>query len=100
MTSNLHPADELHDVRAKIKALEEREAELRVKLTSGECSLVGDAYTAWIAEHAQTRLDAAAAQEALGKEALAPFMRSRRIRQVRLAARRSTASIGSGKEHL
>jgi hypothetical protein len=46
MITNIHPADELHAVRAQIKALEDREAELRIKLLSGECDLAGDAYTA------------------------------------------------------
>jgi hypothetical protein len=29
MITNIHPADELYDVRARIKALEDREAELK-----------------------------------------------------------------------
>jgi hypothetical protein len=88
MISNLHPADELHDVRAQIKALEDREAELRAKLLSGECGLAGDACTAWIAEQEQARIDRTAAREALGDSVLAPFTITRRIRQVRLAAKR------------
>jgi hypothetical protein len=86
MISNLHPADELHDVRAQIKVLEEREAELRAVLLSGECGLAGDAYTAWIAEQEQARLDGTAARKALG-DVLAPFTITRRIQQVRLSAR-------------
>jgi len=31
MTRNRHPADELADVRAEIRALQEREAELRMR---------------------------------------------------------------------
>ena len=87
MTTNIHPADELHDVRAQIRALTEREAELRTKLLTGECGLVGDDYRAWIAEQAQVRLDVAAARKALGKEVLAPFTVMRRVRQVRLSAK-------------
>ena len=87
MISNLHPADELHDVRAQIKALEDCEAELRAKLLSGECGLAGDAYTAWIAEQEQARFDRTAAREALGDDVLAPFVTIRRVRQVRLAAK-------------
>jgi hypothetical protein len=87
MNTNTHPADELYDVRAQIKALEDREAELRAKLLSGECGLDGGAYIAWIVEQEQARFDGTAARQALGDDVLAPFTITRRVRQVRLAAR-------------
>jgi hypothetical protein len=86
MITNIHPADELHDIRTRIKALEEREAKLRAKLLTGECSLVGDSYVAKLIELDQQRLDLAAARKALGKM-LASFTTTRRVRQVRLSVR-------------
>jgi hypothetical protein len=46
MTSNVHPADELADVRSRIKVLEEREGQLREELLSGRVGLEGDDHVA------------------------------------------------------
>jgi hypothetical protein len=92
VATNTHPVDELADIRAKIKLLEEREAELRAVLLAGECSLVGGTHVAWIAEQEQTRLDTVAARKALGEEVLAPFTVVQRVRQVRLSVRSEKAA--------
>jgi hypothetical protein len=80
---NVHPVDELADVRAAIKSLETREAELRQKLLSGEASLCGDTWRAVIRSQSSERIDAKAARRALG-DALRPFMRRHSTAIVRL----------------
>jgi hypothetical protein len=45
---NRHPADELADVRAGLKRLQEREGELRALLLAKNADLVGDEYSAEI----------------------------------------------------
>ena len=55
--SNLPPPDELADVRAKIKTLEHREAELKQVLLSDPGARTGVAYLAEIKTVATTRTD-------------------------------------------
>jgi len=54
---NLGPADELAGVRARIKALEAREAALRVTLLRDEEARVGKDYVAEIRETTTQRVD-------------------------------------------
>jgi hypothetical protein len=52
-TRNRHPVDELGDIRAEIKKLEERDAELREQIISGKCSPDGDQYRAAIKQQSR-----------------------------------------------
>jgi hypothetical protein len=73
--ANRHPADELADVRAEIKRLKAREAELRaLLLRAGDVAdLAGDEWRATMRSAWSTRLDLPAALARLGK-ALLPFV--------------------------
>lgn len=66
MTTNMKPADELLSVRQKIKALQEREAELKAGMQSGDLSLDGDFALARLMKRNTTRFDRKAAEEELG----------------------------------
>jgi hypothetical protein len=87
MSTNRHPVDELHDIRAEIRALEEREAQLRAKLLAGECGLVGDSFIAQISMQTKFRFNLRAARRMLVASVLAPFTTPRQVQVVRLAAR-------------
>ena len=54
----MHPADELHHVRAQIRALKAREGELRAGLITG-MDRIGATWIAEIGERRARRLDAA-----------------------------------------
>jgi hypothetical protein len=79
--SNRHPADELAEVREKIRALQAREAELRDMLMHGNCGLVGDDHVAVIKTMPRTRIDLPALRKHLGAK-LKPFMVAREMTQI------------------
>jgi hypothetical protein len=82
---NRHPIDEIHDLRAEIKALEAREAALRrTIIKSGD--LVGDEFEGVIKRSTQERVDVTAAWRELG-EVLRPFLRERPYEQLRIKKR-------------
>ena len=72
--TNRKPADELGEIRDRIKALEVREAELRRMMLSGECSLTGDDYKITIKKSKIEKLDMARFKKEIGMQALRPFM--------------------------
>src|SRR4051812_12808611 len=72
---NRHPVDELADVRAEIKTLQAREAELRAVLLADGADLSGSEHYARVTVSERETLDAKAITEALGKDALSRFMR-------------------------
>jgi hypothetical protein len=68
MIRNRHPADELADVRAEIKQLQIREAELRIELMTSDRH--GVQWTAIVETKNYERLDTKAVIEHLGREAM------------------------------
>jgi hypothetical protein len=88
---NRHPADELADVRAEIRAAQVREAELRAVLLDGACGREGADFVARVAILKQARLDIEAAKKHLGA-ALKPFMIDKEMRKVRLDAKEGQQS--------
>ena len=74
--SNRKPADELADIRARIKELSDREQYLREEMVAGHCSLVGDEYRAVIQKRSAERLDIAKLRAEMGLQFLRPFLRS------------------------
>jgi hypothetical protein len=76
--SNRHPVDQLGDVRAEIRRLQEREEALRLQVIEGKCSLVGDEYRARIKQQSSNRLDLYALRKHFG-DRLAPFRENRTV---------------------
>lgn len=66
MTTNLKPADELLSIRHKIKALQEREAELKDGMKSGALEMNGDFAIAHFVQRNSSRFDRKAAEAELG----------------------------------
>ncbi len=87
MIPNRHPVDELADTRAEIKALQAREAELRTALLEGGVDLSGDQHYARITVAKRETLDSKAAVAALGRDALARFMREQTTTTIRIIER-------------
>ena len=84
---NRHPADQLADVRAEIRALQQREDELRRQLVeSGD--LTGAEWKAQIVNRTQERLDCDAVIKHFGKTALQPFLKRLEFEQVYLKRRK------------
>jgi hypothetical protein len=81
---NVHPADELAEVREKIKILTARADKLRDKLLEEGADLKGDAYTANITPGTRETLDRAAITEAFGEKAIAPFLKKTSFKTVKL----------------
>jgi hypothetical protein len=71
---NRHPADELADIRAEIKQLKIREAELRQELLDG-ANPCGVQWQAIIHNSSRKALDAKAAIKHFGPEAMKPFLK-------------------------
>src|SRR5262245_32439151 len=80
---NDHPADELADVRAKIRELKEREEVLRSRLIDGT-DLRGTMWRATVRVQTSERIDLAAAKRVLGPKVLAPFLYTTESTSVRL----------------
>lgn len=83
---NRHPVDELAEVRAEAKRLKDREDELRKQILDGSCGLIGYDHEAKLSETESERVDVKAARAALGDQ-LAPFLKTTRVKMVRLAKR-------------
>lgn len=66
MTTNMKPADELLSIRQKIKALQEREAEIKAAMVAGAADLSGDFAVARLTTRKTTRFDRKAAEAELG----------------------------------
>ena len=81
---NRKPADELADIRERIKALETRENVLRAKMIAGECDLTGDEYTAVVSKTRSERIDNDKLKKELGLQFLRPFMKTIQIVYVRV----------------
>jgi hypothetical protein len=84
--TNLHPADELADVRAQIRVLEERETLLREELLSGRCGLEGDDHVARLVRRRGGWVSLKTARRALGA-ILDPFIIKRTVTMVMVAAK-------------
>jgi hypothetical protein len=84
MITNIHPVDELADVRSRIKALEEREGQLREELLSGRVGLEGDGYVARLVDQQRAWINLRSARRALGAT-LDPFITEKAVTTVRLA---------------
>ena len=82
--TNVHPADELADVREEIKRLTVRAETLRDQLLAEGAELKGDQYTAVITPSVRESLDRAAITEAFGAAAVAPFVRKTSFKTVKL----------------
>jgi hypothetical protein len=67
---NRHPVDELADIRAERRRLDEREAQIRAALLAGGASLVGNEYTATVAAEQQRRLNHQLLEQRFGPEAV------------------------------
>jgi hypothetical protein len=84
---NTHPVDELIEVRAKLKALQEREEELRQQILDGACTLVGNFHVARIGEAKVTYLKQKELIEHFGRITLAPFLTDKTIPRIWLRLR-------------
>lgn len=84
--SNIHPADELFTLRAQIKALQEREAELRdALLASNDAGREGAEYRAFVIPSTRETLDKTAITLALGKDVIEPFLKRSEVKTLKLA---------------
>lgn len=95
MTTNRHPVDELADVRASIKTLEERESVLKEqiidglleRLTDGETqTVVGDEHSASVSISTRETLDRAKVAVLLSKPKLQSCLKSSTAITVRVSA--------------
>lgn len=82
--TNRKPADELADVRAKIKELKAREESLRGKLIAGTVSLTGDEYRVVISETKSEVIDSVKIKKEFGLQFLRPFLKQRETTVVKL----------------
>jgi hypothetical protein len=80
---NRHPADELADVRAEIKQLKIREAELRRELMSG-ADRRGVQWQAIVHNSRREYLDTKATIEHFGRDAMLPFFKEATTVSIRL----------------
>ena len=69
MIMNRHPVDELADIRATIRQLQDRADNLRAAILAGACSLTGEQHLATATTQSTRRFDKAAAIRALGERA-------------------------------
>jgi hypothetical protein len=83
---NRHPVDQLAEVRAQIRTLQEEEETLRAKVLDGECGLAGDDYVAIVQTRPQNKVDMQALRKAFGA-ALKPYLVAREVTQVWLKVR-------------
>ena len=84
--SNIHPADEMQALRAQIKALQDRESQLRdVLLAANDAGREGAAYRAFVMVSTRETLDKNAITAALGKDVVEPFMQKSEMKTLKLA---------------
>lgn len=92
---NRHPADELAEVRAEIRKLENRAGELRARLlTMPEDQRRGTQYHANVATYRQNRLNTKRLRIVLGPELLRPFMSQRVVQFVSVKKNQEWDNIG------
>jgi hypothetical protein len=72
---NRHPADELADTRAQIRALERRETELRRIIIGNPDQRDGEEFKASVGERPCERADLKALKRDLGLNVLRPYLR-------------------------
>lgn len=84
MSTNVHPADELADIRSQIKALQSRESELRERLLSGTVSMRGDHWFATIEQSSRETVDKTALISALGRTRVEPFLKTSKFPVIKL----------------
>lgn len=94
MTKNRHPIDELADLRAEKKKLEQREEELREKILTGDWGLVGDQFEATVSKRTQTRLDPEAVYKLLSPEQAEACQKEVQLVTIKIAAREVLEDVG------
>ena len=83
--SNIHPVDELADIREEIKYLQARADELREEvLVMEDADRKGDRYSAFITPGVRETLDRKALEEAFGEKAIAPYVKRTQYQTVKL----------------
>lgn len=73
-TTNRKPADELADIRERVRILKAREDILRAKLIDGDADLIGDEYRVVISKVKAERVDTAKLRKELGTKFLKPYL--------------------------
>jgi hypothetical protein len=86
--TNRAPADELADVREKIRALKQREDEIRAAMLAGEVGLFGDEFEASISKSKREGIDTQLMKRELGLAFLRPFMVTNEVVTVRTKRRK------------
>lgn len=82
--TNVHPADELCELRAQKAALDKRIDALRDRLLEEGADLVGDEVRAVIVPGVRETLDKKALIDAYGEKAVAPFIKKTTFSTVKL----------------
>lgn len=86
-TRNRHPVDELADVRAAIRDLQAREAELKeIVVHLDGCRLEGDDFEGVVTWATAERVDTAALRKHLGEDGIKPFLKPTSTVTVRVKA--------------
>ena len=83
---NRHPVDELADIRAELKRLEAREAELKAVVMAEGCNLEGDEFEATVTRASAERVDTTAVRKHLGEDGIKPFLKRSETVTVRVKA--------------
>ena len=86
MVLNRHPVDDLADIRATIRHLQERADTLPAAILAGACSLTGEQHLATVTMQSTQRFDKAAAIRALGMERLRPLLSDAEVKIVKVRA--------------
>lgn len=87
MDGNLHPVDELGDIRERIKALREREAQLRDAILAQACTMDGDNWSAQIKDVVQRRVDPEKVLKMVGRDAYQLVLSTHDVIMVRTTRR-------------
>jgi hypothetical protein len=82
---NIHPVDDLAQVRAAIKELEGREAKLKTAIMADPKLREGAEYRAFIQESKRNTVDKEALIAAFGEKFLEPFTRTTEVKSLKLA---------------
>src|SRR5262245_49316645 len=96
MMQNRHPVDELAEVRAEIRHLENREQELRAYLLEHPEDRTGIEYIASIAEQRRSRVDIKALADEIGHPLMQRFTHFTSCRTVRLRERTEETAANDG----